>query len=234
MRKCAEHDAGHCIGNALRSLNWWRSSGQLGQPTALDANPIAIWKPPNSVGHCCSLASAHHAGNWRLRHDGRAQRSRAGARMSWQRAGPTGLRAAAGPRAPPLCGGWAGSLCDRGAMHVALRATQRPAAHCWAPTASGGGSSGRRRSTACSHSWLQFHLPAGLMPTELLTPFTASCTLPCSPTLLPQLLPQVAYICGDCGAENTLKPGDVIRCRECGYRILYKKRTKRVVQYEAR
>jgi len=44
----------------------------------------------------------------------------------------------------------------------------------------------------------------------------------------------VAYICGDCGAENTLKAGDVIRCRECGYRILYKKRTKRVVQYEAR
>lgn len=52
--------------------------------------------------------------------------------------------------------------------------------------------------------------------------------LPC----LPQ--PATAYICGDCGTENTLKPGDVIRCRECGYRILYKKRTKRVVQYEAR
>ena len=45
---------------------------------------------------------------------------------------------------------------------------------------------------------------------------------------------QVAYICGDCGAETTLKAGDVIRCRECGYRILYKKRTKRIVQYEAR
>ncbi|URD78750.1 RPOLCX [Musa troglodytarum] len=30
-----------------------------------------------------------------------------------------------------------------------------------------------------------------------------------------------------CGAENTLKPGDVIQCRECGYRILYKKRTRR-------
>ena len=44
----------------------------------------------------------------------------------------------------------------------------------------------------------------------------------------------VAYICGDCGTENTLKAGDVIRCRECGYRILYKKRTNRVVQYEAR
>lgn len=44
----------------------------------------------------------------------------------------------------------------------------------------------------------------------------------------------VAYVCGNCGAENTLKSGDVIRCRECGYRILYKKRTKRIVQYEAR
>ncbi|KAI3922431.1 hypothetical protein MKX01_006120 [Papaver californicum] len=33
---------------------------------------------------------------------------------------------------------------------------------------------------------------------------------------------------------NTLKPGDVIQCRECGYRILYKKRTHRIVQYEAR
>ncbi|CAL1409752.1 unnamed protein product [Linum trigynum] len=37
----------------------------------------------------------------------------------------------------------------------------------------------------------------------------------------------VSYICGDCGTENTLKPGDVIQCRECGYRILYKKRTRR-------
>lgn len=44
----------------------------------------------------------------------------------------------------------------------------------------------------------------------------------------------VAYICGDCGAENALKPGDVIQCRECCYRILYKKRTKRIVQFEAR
>ncbi|GLJ49080.1 hypothetical protein SUGI_1035370 [Cryptomeria japonica] len=44
----------------------------------------------------------------------------------------------------------------------------------------------------------------------------------------------VGYICGDCGAENALKPGDVIQCRECGYRILYKKRTRRIVQYEAR
>ncbi|MGV7354891.1 Rpo12/RPC10 RNA polymerase subunit family protein, partial [Mycobacterium kansasii] len=44
----------------------------------------------------------------------------------------------------------------------------------------------------------------------------------------------VSYVCGDCGQENTLKTGDVIQCRECGYRILYKKRTRRIVQYEAR
>ncbi|WZZ83857.1 hypothetical protein YC2023_104429 [Brassica napus] len=37
----------------------------------------------------------------------------------------------------------------------------------------------------------------------------------------------VTYVCGDCGHENTLKSGDVIQCRECGYRILYKKRTVR-------
>jgi DNA-directed RNA polymerases I, II, and III subunit RPABC4 len=42
------------------------------------------------------------------------------------------------------------------------------------------------------------------------------------------------YLCGDCGFENELKPKDVIRCRECGYRILYKKRTSRVIQFEAR
>lgn len=46
--------------------------------------------------------------------------------------------------------------------------------------------------------------------------------------------PEVKYICGDCGTENGLKQGDVIRCRECGYRILYKKRTQRIVQFEAR
>ncbi|BBN08843.1 DNA-directed RNA polymerases I, II, and III subunit RPABC4 [Marchantia polymorpha subsp. ruderalis] len=48
----------------------------------------------------------------------------------------------------------------------------------------------------------------------------------------PQLT--VAYLCGDCGAEVRLKPKDVIQCRECGYRILYKKRTPKIVQYEAR
>lgn len=45
---------------------------------------------------------------------------------------------------------------------------------------------------------------------------------------------QVAYICGYCGTENSLKMNDVIACRECGGRIFYKKRTKRIVQFEAR
>ena len=34
------------------------------------------------------------------------------------------------------------------------------------------------------------------------------------------------YICGDCGVINDIKPKDPIRCRFCGYRILYKMRTK--------
>ena len=42
------------------------------------------------------------------------------------------------------------------------------------------------------------------------------------------------YICGNCGLQNRVKAGEPIQCRECGYRILYKKRTKRVVQFEAR
>lgn len=49
-----------------------------------------------------------------------------------------------------------------------------------------------------------------------------------------ELIFLVVCIFTDCGADNTLKPGDVIQCRECGYRILYKKRTRRIVQFEAR
>ncbi|KAL0488039.1 DNA-directed RNA polymerases II, IV and V subunit 12 [Acrasis kona] len=45
---------------------------------------------------------------------------------------------------------------------------------------------------------------------------------------------RVLYICGLCGQENAIKPEDAIRCRECGYRIMYKKRTKRKIQFEAR
>ncbi|KAK0399248.1 hypothetical protein QR680_002958 [Steinernema hermaphroditum] len=42
------------------------------------------------------------------------------------------------------------------------------------------------------------------------------------------------YICGECHSENQIKPKDPIRCRECGYRILYKKRTRKLMVYDAR
>jgi len=44
----------------------------------------------------------------------------------------------------------------------------------------------------------------------------------------------VEYRCGDCGAKNIIKTGDPVRCRQCGFRILYKTRTKRLIQFEAR
>ncbi|KAG0306605.1 DNA-directed RNA polymerase core subunit rpc10 [Dissophora globulifera] len=44
----------------------------------------------------------------------------------------------------------------------------------------------------------------------------------------------IPYICAECGSENEIKPKEPIRCKECGYRIMYKKRTKRMVQFEAR
>lgn len=44
----------------------------------------------------------------------------------------------------------------------------------------------------------------------------------------------VEYRCGDCGAKNVIKGGDPVRCRQCGFRILYKTRTKRLIQFEAR
>ena len=48
------------------------------------------------------------------------------------------------------------------------------------------------------------------------------------------------FVCGECAAQNELKcvndarAGDKIRCRECGYRILYKKREKRPREFSAR
>lgn len=34
-------------------------------------------------------------------------------------------------------------------------------------------------------------------------------------------------IVAECHGENEIRPRDPIRCTQCGYRILYKKRTKR-------
>lgn len=42
------------------------------------------------------------------------------------------------------------------------------------------------------------------------------------------------YICGECHFENEIKTRDPIRCRECGYRIMYKKRTRRMIVFDAR
>ncbi|KAJ9627860.1 DNA-directed RNA polymerase core subunit rpc10 [Taxawa tesnikishii (nom. ined.)] len=44
----------------------------------------------------------------------------------------------------------------------------------------------------------------------------------------------VAYLCGDCDTKVTLKRGDPIRCKDCGHRVLYKERTSRMIQFEAR
>ncbi|MPC16277.1 DNA-directed RNA polymerases I, II, and III subunit RPABC4 [Portunus trituberculatus] len=44
----------------------------------------------------------------------------------------------------------------------------------------------------------------------------------------------MVYVCGECHTENEMKPRDPVRCRSCGYRILYKKRTTRLIVFDAR
>ncbi|KAI9758512.1 MAG: DNA-directed RNA polymerase core subunit rpc10 [Lichina confinis] len=44
----------------------------------------------------------------------------------------------------------------------------------------------------------------------------------------------VTYLCGECQHKVALGRGDPIRCKDCGHRVLYKERTKRMVQFEAR
>ncbi|KAJ3744725.1 DNA-directed RNA polymerase I [Lentinula detonsa] len=45
---------------------------------------------------------------------------------------------------------------------------------------------------------------------------------------------EMEYLCADCNAKNEIRAREPIRCRECGHRIMYKRRTKRMVQFEAR
>ncbi|KAL7753709.1 Coiled-coil domain-containing protein 47 [Sorochytrium milnesiophthora] len=52
------------------------------------------------------------------------------------------------------------------------------------------------------------------------------------PALQPAANIPMAYMCADCGIENDIKPKEPIRCKECGHRIMYKKRTKRKPLYE--
>ncbi|KAJ7228828.1 DNA directed RNA polymerase, partial [Mycena pura] len=46
-------------------------------------------------------------------------------------------------------------------------------------------------------------------------------------TYIPAQKEAMEYNCADCGATNEIKSREPIRCRECGHRIMYKKRTKR-------
>lgn len=38
----------------------------------------------------------------------------------------------------------------------------------------------------------------------------------------------VHYICANCASKVTLNKGDPVRCKECGHRVLYKERTRRM------
>ncbi|EAL65759.1 RNA polymerase, 7 kDa subunit [Dictyostelium discoideum AX4] len=42
------------------------------------------------------------------------------------------------------------------------------------------------------------------------------------------------YICGECGAEHEIKPKEPVKCKDCTHRIMYKKRTDKMIQFEAR
>ena len=69
---------------------------------------------------------------------------------------------------------------------------------------------------------------AGAIPGTSTQPF-----IPRAPT-------QITYLCAgpslshpsnlpiDCGASNAIGQKEQLRCRECGHRVMYKKRTKRM------
>lgn len=38
----------------------------------------------------------------------------------------------------------------------------------------------------------------------------------------------VKYICANCATKVTLNKADTVRCKECGHRVLYKERTRRM------
>ena len=71
-----------------------------------------------------------------------------------------------------------------------------------------------------------------IMAEPAAVPATAAASGP-TPVAIPAFR-GVEYRCGDCGARNVIKSTDPVRCRQCGFRILYKIRTKRLIQFEAR
>lgn len=48
------------------------------------------------------------------------------------------------------------------------------------------------------------------------------------------LLPKLSYLCGSCGEDVRITVNDPVRCDSCGHRILYKARTNKVMQFQAR
>lgn len=47
-------------------------------------------------------------------------------------------------------------------------------------------------------------------------------------------LRKVHYICGSCGKDNAFDGEQCVKCHSCGHRIFYKKRDRKLLQYEAR
>jgi len=45
---------------------------------------------------------------------------------------------------------------------------------------------------------------------------------------------KMEYICGECGGYTEISQDQSVLCNFCGARILYKPRTKQVLEYEAR
>ena len=63
------------------------------------------------------------------------------------------------------------------------------------------------------------------------TPGGQSVILPDTSAAAPK---SVNYICGQCFKTVSLKEREPIRCRECGFRILYKERTRKLIVFDAR
>jgi DNA-directed RNA polymerase I, II, and III subunit RPABC4 len=72
-------------------------------------------------------------------------------------------------------------------------------------------------------------------PQSPTTPYTPGATVPSQGVSTQQgntaVTTYITYLCGYCGRECPLKPKDVIRCRSCGHRVMFKKRTNRSMWY---
>ncbi|KAK3378871.1 hypothetical protein B0T24DRAFT_674708 [Lasiosphaeria ovina] len=74
-----------------------------------------------------------------------------------------------------------------------------------------------------------YQVPTGNSPT-----FGGSAAFPAREFIPDSSASTMFYICGDCAVRVPLEKGAPIRCQKCGARVLYKERTKRMVQFEAR